>query len=470
MYFKLSNSLIISFLFLFLSACSDSANEEKLVNLFTSASLDIISIDFPANSTETLMSTNAFVDYTIEGLKSNTVDTVPVTENIIWSISSGAASTINQNGRLSSGNVAELVTITAQFGHLSQTLDVTISSAKFDQVVKLNESTVQINMCQDKTIIPIGRYLNEDGSEEIRPVDSSVINTISWDITNQEDNTASQRLLVNTQNNITRLQAFENGDVIIRATATSLATGNVTTSIDLNQKIDNNLTALKLCPASTTDLTNCSMNNVDIVVNNSVAIKAIGSYQATDGSSYNENISANSKWGIDNTSIATLAFSADRSQMVVSGLLVNTTAILSSACGKIQQSITDDELNTGVILSTPVSCDTNCLLATAAIPIVDEAVISLTVKANNINVNNNIETTLTTRPLKITLNVTAVYSNNADRDVTSESDIIYSNQTPSIITQVTGTPNEFNVNTSGTARIQIIYAGQLFNVIIKIPI
>jgi len=56
-----------------------------------------------------------FVGYRIEGLKENGVDVVPVSDNII----AGAASSIDQNGRLNSGSVTEIVTITAKLGVLT---------------------------------------------------------------------------------------------------------------------------------------------------------------------------------------------------------------------------------------------------------------------------------------------------------------------------------------------------------------
>ncbi|MFV2005290.1 MAG: hypothetical protein ACC650_08775, partial [Gammaproteobacteria bacterium] len=219
MRFRSIYSFVLCSLLLVLGACSDTENETKLVDLFTTASQDLIEISFPSETNEEIVSINTFFDYKLEGLKSNGIDRFPVDNNISWSLSAGTVSTIDQSGRLSTGSVAEIITVTAKVGILTTSLEVTVSAAKFDRVIQLNSDPVLINMCQARQIKPIGSYLNDDGTEEIRLVDNTIINTISWLIRNQKDDTPSQRAVIKTVNNLTELQALETGNVIIQAQA-----------------------------------------------------------------------------------------------------------------------------------------------------------------------------------------------------------------------------------------------------------
>ena len=471
MNFKLFHRFIIFSLLLMLTACSDSEKETKLVNLFTSASLDIIAIDFPAGTTEDIISTNTFFDYKIEGLKSNGIDTIAIdNNNIIWSLSTGATSTIDQNGRFSSGSVAENVTVTAQVGHLTQTQDIRVSAAKFDQVIALNSTPVLLNMCQAQQIKPVGRYINDDSTTEDRPVDNSIINTITWIILNQEDNSPSQRAFIKTENNLASLQAYETGDIIIQAKATSLYSGNVITSVNFNQTLEHNLNSLKLCLNSETDLATCSLSNNDIAQNAVVSLIAVANYQATDGTNFNQNISAYSKWGIDNNSNATIAFSTDRQQLDITGNIANTTANISVACGNIVETV--PSIENGVILTTPVTCangNPDCLPATAAMKIIDNPVTSLSVTANGINLVDNSAFILNARPTEIILNVIANFSDSSNQDITTDANINYNNLSTTIISEKANSPGQYTVLTSGDAEVQIIYQNKTFTAKITIP-
>ena len=472
MSFKSIYGFILYSLLLILTACGDADKEKELVDLFTTASQDLIAIDFPAGTTEDIISINTFVDYKIEGLKSNGIDVIPIDDNITWSLSAGAVSTIDQNGRLSSGSVAEVISVTAKVGALTATFNVTVSAAKFDQVIKLNSTPVLINMCQAQQIKPIGSYLNDDGTEEIRPVDNTIINTITWIIRNQEDGSPSQRAFIKTENYLTELQALETGDVIIQAKATSLSSGNTITSIDFNQTLDHNLNSLKLCLSSETDLAACTFNNADIVENATVSLMAVGNYQATDGTNFNQNISAYSKWGTDNIIDATIAFSADRQQLDLTGNTSGATANISVACGNIEQAVLDSEIENGVVLDIPVTCaseNINCLRSTAAINIIDKTVTSLTVTANGLALVDDTPRVLTTRPATIALNVTANFSDNSNQDVTTDTNVIYNNRNDGVITGIPASPGEYTVLTAGEADIQIVFQSQIFIAKITIP-
>lgn len=471
MHFKTVYGFFYFFLFLLVAACSDADKEKALVDLFTTASQDLISISFPA-ATETLISIDTFVDYEIEGLKTNGVDVVPVSSDIVWSLSDGAVSTIDQSGRLRSGPVAELVTITAKFGILTATQDVTISAAKFDQVIQLNVTPVTIGLCQAQTLQPVGSYLNDDGSEEIRTVDNTVINTITWLVRNQEDDSPSQRALIKTVNSIVQLQALEAGNVIIQAQAKSLSSGSIVTSSDFNQVLNNSMNSFKLCQSTTTDLTTCTLDSVDIIENSLVSVISVANFQASNGSSFYQNISELSKWGTDSTNNVSLAFSADRQQINVTGNITGTTANISAACGKIVEPVLDSEIKNGVALDVPVTCaigNLDCLTNTAAVNVTSKTVTSLTVTANNLALVDDTALVLASRPNAITLNVTANYSDNSIQDITADTNIIYNNRSVLVAIAISGSPGEYTVLRAGNVDIQVIFQGQIFIVKVTVP-
>jgi len=472
MSFKSACGFIICSLLLVLAACSDADKEKALVDLLTTAGQDLIAINFPAATTQDLISVDTFVDYRIEGLKSNGVDVVPVYDNIRWSLSAGAVSSIDENGRLSSGPVAEVVTVTAQLGILTATQVVTVSAAKFDRVIKLDDAPVMINMCQSQQIQPVGSYLNDDGSEEIRPVDNTVINSITWLVKNQEDGTPSQRAYIKTENNLVELRALEAGNIIIQAQAKSLSSGGVVTSVDFNQTLDNNLNSLKLCLKSETDLAACVLSSVDIIENAVASLMTVANYQAADGSNYYQNISAYSKWGSDNTSNASIALSADRQQLDVTGNTPASTTNISVACGNIEQTVTDSAIKNGVVLDVPVSCasgNINCLRATVPINVTSKTVTSLTVTANSTALVDNTALVLASRPATIVLDVTANFSDNTSQNVTADANTIYNNRSGLVVVAIPGSPGEYNVLIAGDADIQIIFQGVIFVAKITIP-
>ncbi|VAW69322.1 hypothetical protein MNBD_GAMMA09-1651 [hydrothermal vent metagenome] len=474
MNFKHLYSLFIFTLLFILTACSDKENETALANAFTTADLDITAISFPAATTEDVISTSSIVNYTLEGLKSNGVDTISIAAKASWSLSDGALSTIDQNGALSSAGTRENITITATVGSLIATQSITVSAAKFDQVVQLSDTAVTINMCQAKPINPLGRYINDDGSpDEIRPVDNNIINTITWIILQQEDRAASQRAFIKTENNITHLQAFETGGVIIQAQAPSVYNnGAIVTSIDFNQQLDNNLRTVKLCPADTTNIIACTLSDKNIPENGVASVIAVADYDNTaDGTVFYQNISAYSKWGIDNNINASLAFSTDRQQLDITGNTANTTANISAACGNIEQTVTDAQIKDGVILASPVTCangNAGCKVITEAMTIIDNPITSLSITANNVTLQDNSSFAFNTKPGVITFNVTANYLNNNSQDVTSSASTRYTNNSTTIISART-LPGEYNVLQSGNAEVIIDFQNQTFTAKLSIP-
>ena len=163
-------------LFIFLTACS-SGDESNLVDVHTVANQDIISVSFPAD-TETILSINSEYDFSLQGLKSNAVDTVLISSDIQWSLSDGATSSIDQSGHFTASASAELITVTADFGFYTDSIEIKVSSAKFDQVVQLDENPLIVDMCRSQTFTPIGRYVDENNNDEIRAVDNITINPI----------------------------------------------------------------------------------------------------------------------------------------------------------------------------------------------------------------------------------------------------------------------------------------------------
>ena len=445
-----------------LVACSDVENEENLVNLHTAANQDIISINFPSDKNESILSISSEFNFVLQGVKSNNIDTVTLSNDVVWSLSANSLSKIDQTGHFTASDTAELITLSAQFGHLTEYFAIKVSDAKFDKVINLNKQTFNINMCQAQVLTPIGRYVDNDGIEEIRPVDNIIINSIDWTILNQEDSSSSQRAHIKTLNNQANLQALAAGNLIIQAKAFSAFSGSEVTSDDFIQSVDNNLYSIKICNFSDTDLSVCSITEINIEQDTTQSLISVATYQSTDGSYLNQNISQNSKWGIDNSNNAKIEFTSDLQNITLTGLIEETTANLFVACGEITQSISSIDITNGVILNSAVSCDgaINCNDTSSTIDIDLLTVDSITVTANNENIDDDVTTTFSSRPAEITLKVIANYSNGTSKNITdsTSSGIIYTIISgENIIEEKTNNPGIYTVIRDGSAKIQLSY-------------
>ena len=472
MNFKIIKLLFIALMLPILFSCSDPENETPLVNQIRVASQDIIAINFPAD-TETILSVDSEYSFKLEGLKSNGLDKVNINQNIIWSLSTGANSTINQDGKLSAAGTAENITVTAQFGYLTTSIDIRISAAKFDQVIALHEADISIEMCQTQNIIPIGRYIDASGNEEIRPVDSTIINSIEWNALDSQSN-PSQSAFIKTLNTQTSLTALAAGDIKITATALSLFSGNETTSEAFDLSIGNHLSLLKICNASASDLSTCSLNTIDIEQNNSLAIMAVGRYLNTDGSNQDINITAATKWGLTDSSVLSLQLSSDQQQLNITGNIADNSTSLSFACGDIEQNIQSLDVSQGIVLDEAISCapgDLNCLQGTAIINVNALQISSLEVKVNGTAISHNQLFSLSSRPADITLQVNGNFADNSSRDLSNDGDLTYQliATQPAVVEAVSGSPGVYRVLTAGTAEIQIQYQSSVFIALIRIP-
>lgn len=473
MNFKIISRICGYALFVFLFACIDADDETNLINLHTTASQDIISISFPAD-TETTLSINSQFDFNLQGLKSNGVDLLPITNDIQWSLSDGAISSIDQSGLFSASATAEIITLTAQFGIFSESIGIKVSDAKFDQVIELDENIFTIDMCRSQAFKPIGRYVDAIGNVEDHLVDSITINTIEWIIREQSDNSLSQRAHIETLNNQPTLHTLAEGNFIIQARAFSPLSNSTVTSVDFNQPIDNNLNSIKLCDSSDTDLINCNVpTDISVEKDRKISLIAVANYQASDGSNFNENISKNSKWGVNSPLNASIAFPTDRQRLEVTGLIEETTATVSVACGDIDQAIDAIDIKNGVVLDTAVSCSssTTCSETSKLINIEPLSVSSLEVSANDTKLESDITETLSTRPDEITLITTALFSNNTEENVTADSDLTYTVNVgrTTVIEQKLNSPGVYTVLASGAVEIKIEFRREIFYVLIEIP-
>ena len=471
MNFKTCYQLCLYAPFIFLVACS-ADDEENLVNLHAIANQDIISISFPAD-TETIHSINSEYDFSLQGLKSNAVDTVPISSDIQWSLSDGATSSIDQNGHFTASATTELITVTADFGYFTDSIEIKVSDAKFDQVVQLDKNVLIVDMCRSQTVRPIGRYIDENNIEEIRPVDNIIINTIEWIIRDQADNNPSQRAHIETLDDQATLHTLAEGNIVIQATAFSPYSNTDVTSVDFNQEITNNLNSIKLCYSSASDLSNCAVASASVEKDKSISFISVANYQALDGSDFYENISGNSKWGIDNALNASIALSTDRQQLNITGNIEKSDAIISVACGDIEQAIDSINISQGVVLDTPVSCstDASCVTSTSTVFIDLLSVTSLKVSANDTDLTSSVALTLSVRPDEISLVTTAVFSNNTESVITSDADLVYSITAGKdvVIEEKTGSVGVYTVLGSGTAEVKLDFRGETFYALIEIP-
>lgn len=471
MNFKTCYQLCLYALFIFLAACS-ADDEINLVNLHTIANQDIISVSFPAE-TETIHSINSEYDFILQGLKSNAIDTVPISSDIQWSLSDGANSSIDQNGHFTASATAELITVTADFGYYSAAIEIKVSDAKFDQVVQLDENSLIVDMCRSLSFTPIGRYVDSSNNEEIRPVDNTIINTIEWIIRDQETNNPSQRAHIETLDNQATLHALAEGNIVIQATAFSPYSNTDVTSVDFNQAISNNLNSIKLCYSSSTDLSSCTVANTSVEKGTSISFISVANYQALDGSDFYENISDNSKWGIDNPLNASISLSTDRQQLNITGITEASNATISVACGDIEQAIDGIDVSQGVVLETPVSCGSgaSCLSSSSIVAIDQLSVTSLKVSANNNVLTSGVALDLSVRPNEIDLVTTAVFSDNTESVITNDPDLAYNITLGKdvVIEDKIGVLGSYTVLSAGTAEITLDFRGVKFRALIEIP-
>lgn len=461
---------------LFLAACSAPENEASLVNLHTAASQDIISISFPADLNESIISANSSYSFALQGLTSNRADTVTLAEHVVWSLSDNSNSRIDQNGLLSAGNVAERITVNATFGQFSASMALSISLARFNKVVQLNSQAIEIGMCQTQAISPIASYLDADGNEEIRAVDNTTLAAITWIIINANDRSRSQSAEISTANNTTLLRTLSPGNYIVQATATSLSSGNEVTSDDMALYIDNNLTSMKLCNSSDTDLSSCSISVSSLEQYGLLSVISVGTYQASDGSNQYENISFNSKWGTSNSNYASIAINNSQ-QLDITGVTSSRDSTISAACGEIEQSISGLDITQGIALSELTSCasgNLNCVSTTDLfLSITDASISSLEAEADGNALTDGGTLTLTAKPTEITLAVWANFINNSSRvDITSDSSLVYAIQNTGPVNIIEAKDNSagvFTVLSSGTARIELDYKNEKFTINIIIP-
>ncbi|MCP3687919.1 MAG: hypothetical protein GY784_05850, partial [Gammaproteobacteria bacterium] len=421
------------------------------------------------------ISINSQYAFSLLGLKSNGSEQVTLTDNVEWSLSAGAESTITQQGIFSAGANAEYVTLNTNFGVYNESIDIKVSAAKFDQVVKLDEQTLSIDMCQSSDIQPIGRYVDDDGEIETRPVDSTIIDTITWIIRNSEDDSESKRAHIATVDNQASLHTLSSGGVNIQAQAFSANSGSVVTSEVFDQEIGSELSAIKLCRNSTDNWSGCTLTSTSLEQGKVLSVIALGTYQDQDGVDFYENITRNSIWATTTTANASIIFSSGLGQIDVTGESENTSANILVACGGIEQSLDGIDIAGGVVLNSLVSCDSslNCESTSATINVTERTVSSFTVTANGIDVEDDESSSLSERPDEIGLDIVVNFNSGDSLNITEDGSTVYSiidiSGQDDVIAKISGSPGIFTVLTAGTAKIQFSYRDEYFVVILEVP-
>jgi len=124
------------------------------------------------------------------------------------------------------------------------------------------------------------------------------------------------------------------------------------------------------------------------------------------------------------------------------------------------------------VLDTPVSCSSSsCSSASSTILIDLLSVTSLKVTAND-DVLTSAETlNLIVRPNEIDLVTTAVFSNNTEVNITSDTTLVYSitQGKDVVIEEKAGFVGIYTVLGSGTAEIKLDFRDEIFYALIEIP-
>lgn len=477
MNFKAFQRIFPIVLLLILVACSDPDNEKKLVDLHAVAGQDLVSIDF-AENTETIVSTNSEVEFSVQGKKSNGVE-ISLQDDIDWSLSAGAFSSINQQGVFSAAGVDEPLTLTARFGYFSVSREIVVSSAKFDKLVRIEfqgDENSMINMCQSKQVNAYGMY---EGEVIERTIDSNTAEMIEWTVSNTDGDIDPLRAFIEKDSDQVVLYTRAAGQVDIQARVYSpLQAKEVSTTFQ--QKISTAEFAgeqdIKICSSDDSNtLSSCSLNSVTVEQDQSISLIAVGRYQTADGTDYYENITRNSQWGNSNTDNTTLQFSSDLQQLQVTGKLEQFRSTIYAACGNIDQSLDNVDITQGVILDSELSCvnssSTGCLDSSVLVSVDRLSVSSFDVTANSEEMTDNVSLVLDTRPDEIELLIKANFSNDSQQDITADIELDSSiieidGQT---VIESTSTAGVYSVVGAGTAKIQLVYRDEEFIVLIEVP-
>ncbi len=465
---------IVAMLVWLLTGCSDPEREQELVDLFATAAQDIAELRFAAEF-ETVVSASSEVTLQVEGVKTNGDIITLAGDSVDWRLIGDGNSRVNRQGVLSAADNAETVTLEARLGVLSETVDIRVSTAVFDQVVALNGTPFTIDMCRSQALHPVGRYVDTDDVEEIRRVDSTIIESIEWTVRNAEDDSVSQRAYIETTAGQPSLHTLASGDLQVFAEAFSTYQQQQVVSTGFDQSVANNMLSIRLCPADSQDLENCGTTSTAVEQDQSINLIAVGTYQVADADDLSANITRTAKWGTSNSTVASLLLSADKSQLQVTGDREENVTSLSVACGAIEESLAGIEVSEGVILESAVSCgvDADCQQTTATLSIERLTVDALQVSIDDTELSDGITVFLATQPSELELSVSADYVNDSSRTITEDPELIYeilsvANQA-TIIEEKSDSPGVFTVLGAGTARIQLEYRDVVFEAVVEIP-
>lgn len=281
---------LITSLLLILNACS-KGDPTKLYQSLIIEFNDIQSISVSAINS--VIATNGNVQLNVTGTNS-LAETFDLTDQVSWSLSDKSLATISSGGLLTALSVDGTVTVTASLSTLTDTIDITVSSAALLSIkIKANTSTpdsLVSSVCRPLNLKALGAY--DDGSER----DISAL--VSW--------TSSTSAIIKTKPAVS-ISHYQAIGVDVMASLDGI--DSIAASVMLNDDIS----SMIISPLNST-----------LLINETVDFQA----KAVYGSETNVNISSTVNWTSSDTDVA--AFDKNAGQLTGKA---NGETTVSAECG-----------------------------------------------------------------------------------------------------------------------------------------
>lgn len=273
MLFKISQSvknqiiLLSCFSFvLFLSACGNSEDAEKVKEALEVNQLDISSLQL--TSTNTVIEFDAEEQFTAQAIIGDgSGSPLTVNDKVKWSVSDSNAASISSTGLLTGKNVG-VVTVTIQLADLSVTKDIELSDALLESINIANNPS-PVSVCQS------GYQLTAMGTYDDARV-SDITSQVTW----SSDDTTTLSI-----NETGAFSTYKDGSVTVTASKDSI---EQTADITINDDLDTIV---------------ISAEADSVYIGRTLSFTAIGNYDDASSATITENVS----WASDTPSALTIS-------------------------------------------------------------------------------------------------------------------------------------------------------------------